>query len=296
MSKVGWREQGALRSLTKTRRTDARLRTLDLGLGTFLARIPTMLTDSHAHLDDPAFDADRDQLLPRARAAGVTSIVTVGTSVEGSRRACDLAERNDGVWAAIGCHPHEADRVADDHDLSELHELASRPHVVAIGETGLDYAKKFSSPENQKLLFRRHLRLAAEMHLPIVIHCRDAHEEVRAILKEELPLPIRGVIHCFSGNARDADEYLAMGFVLSIAGPVTFANANGLREAVRSVPMERLLVETDCPYLTPVPHRGKRNEPAYVRHTAEAVAALFGAPLATFAEASTRTARELFRL
>jgi TatD DNase family protein len=255
-----------------------------------------MLTDSHAHLDDPAFDADRDQLVPRASAAGVTSIITVGTSFEGSRRACDLAERNDGVWASVGCHPHEADRVANDPGFSQLRDLASRPHVVAIGETGLDYAKNFSSPDNQKALFRRHLRLAADAHLPVVIHCRDAHEDVRAILKEELPLPIRGVIHCFSGNARDAEAYLEMGFVLSIAGPVTFANAIGLREAVRGVPMERLLVETDCPYLTPVPHRGKRNEPAYVRHTAEAVAALFGVPLATFAEASTRTARELFRL
>lgn len=255
-----------------------------------------MLTDSHAHLDDPAFEADRDQLVPRARAAGVTRIVTVGTDPAGSRRACDLAAANDGVWAVIGYHPHEADRYAADEELAALRHLAHAPKVVAIGETGLDYAKKFASVENQKKLFRRHLRLAAEMKLPVVIHCRDAHDDVRAIVREELPPPVRGVIHCFSGNARDAEAYLEMGFLLSIAGPVTFTNANGLRGAIRGVPMDRLLVETDCPYLTPVPYRGKRNEPAYVRHTAEAVAALFGVPLETFAEASTRAAVELFKL
>ena len=253
-----------------------------------------MLTDSHAHLDDPAFDPDRDQLVPRARAAGVTRIVTVGTDVEGSRRACDLAAANDGVWAAIGCHPHEADKFVD--DVSGLRDFAKRPKVVAIGETGLDYAKKFSSIENQKKLFRAHLRLAAETGLAIVIHCRDAHDDVRAILREEAKPPVRGVIHCFSGNARDAAAYLELGFVLSIAGPVTFSNATGLRAAIQGVPMNRLLVETDCPYLTPVPHRGKRNEPAYVRHTAEAVAALFDVPLETFAEASTRAAGEVFGL
>ncbi len=250
-----------------------------------------MLTDSHAHLDDPAFDADRDQLVTRARAAGVTQIVTVGTDFDGSRRACDLAAANDGVWAAIGCHPHEADKYGA--DVSGLRDLAKRPKVVAIGETGLDYAKKYSSIDNQKKLFRAHLALAAETGLPVVIHCRDAHDDVRAILREQ---PARGVIHCFSGNARDAAAYLELGFVLSVAGPVTFANANGLRAAIKDVPMDKLLVETDCPYLTPVPHRGKRNEPAYVRHTAEAVAALFGISLEAFAEASTRTARELFRL
>lgn len=252
-----------------------------------------MLTDSHAHLDDPAFDKDRDQLVPRAREAGVTRIITVGTDVEGSKRACDIAAANDGVWAAIGCHPHEADKYRD--DVSGLRELVRRPKVVAIGETGLDYAKKFSSIENQKKLFRAHLRLAAEFNLPIVIHCRDAHDDVRVILREEKS-PGRGVIHCFSGHARDAAAYLEMGFVLSVAGPVTFTNANGLRAAIQDVPIDRLLVETDCPYLTPVPHRGKRNEPAYVRHTAEAVASLKDATYEAFAETSTRTARELFKL
>jgi TatD DNase family protein len=253
-----------------------------------------MLTDSHAHLDDPAFDADRDQLLPRARLAGVTRVVTVGTDVEGSRRACDLAAANEDVWAAIGCHPHEADKYVD--DLSGLRELVKRPKVVAIGETGLDYAKKFSSIENQKKLFRAHLRLAAETGLAIVIHCRDAHDDVRQILREEVEPPVRGVIHCFSGHARDASAYLELGFVLSIAGPVTFANAKGLRSAIQMVPMSRLLVETDCPYLTPVPHRGKRNEPAFVRHTAEAIATLYDVPLETFAEETTKAAREVFRL
>ena len=253
-----------------------------------------MLTDSHAHLDDPAFAADRDQLVPRARAAGVTRIVTVGTDVEGSRRACDLAAANDGVWAAIGCHPHEADKYGD--DLSGLRELATRPKVVAIGETGLDYAKKFSSIENQKKLFRAHLRLAAETRLAVVIHCRDAHDDVRAILREEVKPPVRGVIHCFSGNPRDAAAYLELGFVLSIAGPVTFANANGLRDAVRAVPMDRLLVETDCPYLTPVPHRGKRNEPAYLALVRDQVAGSLGIAPDALEKATDASARALFRL
>lgn len=255
-----------------------------------------MLTDSHAHLDDPAFDADRDQLVPRARQAGVTRIVTVGTDVDGSRRACELAAAYDGVWAVIGCHPHESDRYAADERLEGLRALAGRPKVVGIGETGLDYAKKHASIANQKLLFRRHLRLAEELGLPVVIHCRDAHEDLRAILAEERRPPVKGVIHCFSGNARDAAAYLEMGFVLSIAGPVTFANAAGLREVAKGIPPERLLVETDCPYLTPVPHRGKRNEPAYVRHTAEILAGLHGLSLDEFAERTTRTAREVFGL
>jgi TatD DNase family protein len=255
-----------------------------------------VLTDSHAHLDDPAFDADRDQLVPRARAAGVTQIVTVGTDFDGSRRACELASGYEGVWASIGCHPHEADKYVSDPALSGLRDLARRPKVVAVGETGLDYAKKFSSIDNQKKLFRAHLKLAGDTGLPVVIHCRDAHDDVRAMLREEQKQTIRGVIHCFSGNARDAAAYLELGFVLSVAGPVTFANATGLRAAIKDVPIDKLLVETDCPYLTPVPHRGKRNEPAFVRHTAGAVAALLGVSLEAFAEASTRTARELFSL
>ena len=248
-----------------------------------------MLTDSHAHLDDPAFESDRDQLIPRARAAGVTRIVTVGTDVAGSGRACDLAAANDGVWAAIGVHPHDADKA--DHSLAGLRELASRPKVVAIGETGLDYAKKFASIENQKKLFRAHLALAADFGLPIVIHCRDAHDDVRAVLKES---SVRGVIHCFSGNARDAAAYLEMGFVLSIAGPVTFANATGLRDAIREVPLNRLLVETDCPYLTPVPWRGQRNEPAYVVQTIRAVAEVRGESAELVAATTAANAARLF--
>ncbi len=253
-----------------------------------------MFTDTHAHLNDPAFAADRDQLVPRARAAGVTRIVTVGTDVEGSAEACAIAEASDGVWAVVGCHPHDGDRYAADERLDGLRALLKRPKVVAVGETGLDYAKNFSSAENQKLLFRRQLRIAKEAGLPVVIHCRDAHGDLRAILREEGTSPRAGIIHCFSGHAGDAKEYLDLGFVLSIAGPVTFANATGLRDAVKTVPMDRVLVETDCPYLTPVPHRGKRNEPAFVRHTGEYLAGLYGVSAEAFAERTTATAREVF--
>jgi len=250
-----------------------------------------VLVDSHAHLDDPAFDADREDVIVRARRSGVERIVTVGTDPASCAKAVAIAEAHDGIHAALGCHPHEGDRFRDD-DLSALRSLAGSAKVVAIGETGLDYAKMFSSAENQKALFRRHLALARDLGKPVVIHCRDAHADARAILREAGAG--RGVIHCFSGNADDAREYLAMGFHLSIAGPVTFANANALRETVRALPLERLLVETDCPLLTPAPHRGKRNEPSYVLYTAAAVAQAHGTTPARVAEATSRAAMELF--
>ncbi|MBI4563741.1 MAG: TatD family hydrolase [Planctomycetes bacterium] len=255
-----------------------------------------MLFDTHAHLDDPAFDADRPDVLARARSAGVTGIVTVGTDVESSRRAAEIAAAHDGVWAAVGIHPHESDRLSSDAAFEALKELAARPRVVAIGETGLDAVKRFSGLENQKLNFRRHLRLARERGLPVVIHCREAHTDVRAIVREEMDLPVRGVIHCFSGGVRDVEDYLALGFTLSIAGPITFKNASGLRAAARAIPADRLLVETDCPYLTPEPHRGKRNEPAFVRHTAQALADQCGISLDALCGATTKTAQLLFRI
>lgn len=252
-----------------------------------------MLVDSHAHLDDPAFDADRDAVIARARQNDVARIVTVGTDRASCEKACAIAQANDGVFAALGYHPHEADRVATD-SLSALRALAASPKVVAIGETGLDYAKKYASIENQKAVFRRHLALARELDRPVVIHCRDAHADTRAILRE---MEVRrGVIHCFSGNQQDAREYLAMGFYLSIAGPVTFANAEKLRETVRAIPLDRMLVETDCPLLTPAPHRGKRNEPSYVLYTAAAVARAHGTAPERVAEITSRNAFDLLRI
>lgn len=255
------------------------------------SRIHAMLVDSHAHLDDPAFEVDRLDVLDRARRNGVGRILTVGTDHASCERACALASEHEDVFAALGYHPHEGDRYAQD-DLSALKALAAHPKVLAIGETGLDYAKNFSSIDGQKTLFRKHLALARELGKPVVIHCRDAHAHTRQILREEGIS--RGVIHCFSGNAEDAREYVAMGFFLSIAGPVTFSNADKLRAVVKAIPLDRLLVETDCPLLTPAPHRGKRNEPAYVMYTAAAVAGAHGLRPEEIAEATTRNARALF--
>ena len=250
-----------------------------------------MLVDSHAHLDDPAFDADRADVLRRAREAGIGRILTIGTDVASSRRACAIAEREPDVWFSPGIHPHEADAPGD---VDALRELARHPRALAVGETGLDYVKNRAAVPAQKELFVKHLEIAAEAEKPVSIHCRDAHPDCLGILRGFAPL--RGVIHCFTGTAQDAEGYLSLNFFLSIAGPVTFANATGLRDAIRDVPLNRLLVETDCPYLTPVPHRGKRNEPAFVRHTAEAIATLRGVSLEAFAEATTTAAREVFRL
>jgi TatD DNase family protein len=255
-----------------------------------------MWTDSHAHLDDPKFDADRDETIRRALQAGVDRIITVGTDLAGSREAVRIASKHSrNIWPVVGFHPHEADRVDLSMVVRWLDELAREPRVVALGETGLDFHKQYAAPDNQRRLFETHLEAARQRALPAVIHCRNAHAEVLEILRRDPP-PRRGVIHCFSGNAEEAQAYLELGFVLSISGTITYPNAGALREVVRRLPPERLLVETDCPYLAPQNHRGARNEPAYVAHTGACVAELLGMTAEAFAERATQTARELFEL
>lgn len=252
-----------------------------------------MWTDSHAHLDDPKFADDLEATIAHARDAGVERIVTVGTSEQSSRAALSISTDHSGIFSTVGCHPHEADDVDAGEVLRWLTDLGADPKVVAVGETGLDAFKKFSSPENQRRLFLAHLAAARALSKPVVIHCRDAHDACIELLAADPP-PKAGVIHCFSGDAGHARRYLDLGFVLSIAGPVTYPNAKAFRDVVRGLPADRLLVETDCPYLTPQAHRGKRNEPAYVRLTGECVADLLGR--ADFEEISSRTAAELFGL
>ncbi|HEX7899372.1 MAG TPA: TatD family hydrolase [Planctomycetota bacterium] len=248
-----------------------------------------MLTDSHAHLDDPAFAADLPDVLRRAREAGVGRIVTIGTSLASSRKAREIAEREPDVWFSPGIHPHEADAPGD---VDALRELAGHPRAVAVGETGLDYFKNYSAVPNQKALFVRQLEIAAEAGKPVSIHCRDAHGDCLAILRAHAPL--RGVIHCFTGDAAAVEGYLSLNFFLSIAGPVTYPKAQALREAVRAIPLENLLVETDCPLLTPQPKRGTRNEPAYVAYTAAEVAAVQERPVEEVRAATTANAARLF--
>ena len=254
-----------------------------------------MWVDSHAHLDDSQFKEDLSEVIDRARAAHVGQIVTVGTDEQSTRKAVAIATEHSGIFSTVGCHPHEADKVDAGEVLKWLTDLGRDPKVVAVGETGLDLYKNYAEPENQERLFLAHLAAAAALTKPIVIHCRNAHPDCLAILEREQP-PNGGVIHCFSGSADDARRYLDLNFIISIAGPVTYPNAGGLREAVKTLPADRILVETDCPYLAPQARRGKRNEPAFVPYTGARVAELLGQTPEAFAERSTRAARELFAL
>ncbi|MEW6447769.1 MAG: TatD family hydrolase [Bacillota bacterium] len=252
------------------------------------------LTDTHCHLDDERFEADRAKVIERARAAGVTQIITVGYDIDSSRRAIDLAGLLPGVFAVVGVHPHDAAAAPPDY-IEVLRRLAREPRLVAVGEIGLDYYRDLSPRPVQREVFIAQLRLARELGLPVVIHCRDAHGEVYEILKREAA-GLAGVMHCFSGSWEEAKRFLALGFHISIAGPVTFPQSTKLVEVARRVPLDRLLLETDAPYLTPVPHRGKRNEPAYLVHTAQKVAGIRGISLEELASATAENAKRLFRL
>ncbi len=252
-----------------------------------------MLIDTHAHLEMREFNDDREDVINRAREAGVDYIVTIGTTLESSRDAVLLAEKHDGIYAAIGIHPHEVKDVL--HPAYELlRRLARHEKVVAYGEIGLDYFYEHSPKNDQKRKFRDMLREARELGLPVIIHDRDAHEDTMQIVSEEWSPDLGGVMHCFSGDVAMARKMIDLGFSISIAGPVTFAKAEGLRDVVRQIPIEHLLVETDAPYLAPQPMRGKRNEPAYVRHTAEMVARVKGLTFEDVARITSFNAMQLF--
>lgn len=249
------------------------------------------LVDTHAHLDDEAFAADLDDVVARAAAAGVSLIVTVGTDPESSAQAVALARRHPQVRAAVGIHPHEAGRHAPDA-VAGLQDVLRFPEVVAVGETGLDHYRDYAPRAAQAALFRAHLALAAETGHPVIVHCREAHGAVLGVLAEYPGLCV--VMHAFSGSLEVARECLRRGYYLSFAGPVTFPNARGLLDVARLVPRDRLLLETDAPYLTPHPHRGHRNEPAFVRLVVERLAALRGEAVERLAEAVLTNARRVF--
>jgi hydrolase, TatD family len=251
-----------------------------------------MLFDSHAHLDDKSYNDDRAEVIARAAAGGLTGILTAGTDVFSSARAVELAKQYDRVWAAVGIHPQDA-KDAKEADYEKLAAWCSLPKVVAVGEIGLDYHYDFSPRDVQQAVFVRQLDLARQVGKPIIIHDREAHGDTMAIIKRE-GQGLAGVFHCFSGSVEMAREVLKMGFYLAVGGVVTFAKANKLHEVVKAVPLERLLIETDCPYLTPVPFRGRRNEPAYVRYVAETVAGLLGMDTAAVAAAATANTKRLF--
>jgi len=255
-----------------------------------------MLIDTHTHLDDARYDGDRDAMIDRARQAGVERFVTIGCDLATSRAAVALADQHQFVYASIGVHPHEVKHISEGW-YDEFRRLACNKKVVAYGEIGLDYHYNHSSPRDQRERFREQIQLARELHLPIIIHTREAQDDTITILKEEKAAEVGGVFHCFSGDAWLAQDALEMGFYLSFSGILTFQNATMLRDIAKHTPLDRLLVETDCPYLTPVPHRGKRNEPAYVAHVAKQLAAIHPELSPEEIEQhTTENARRLFKI
>ena len=253
-----------------------------------------MLVDSHCHLDFPEFAPELDQVVGRAKEAGVDVCVTIGTALAKFPGVRAVAERFPNVWCSVGVHPHEA-KPEPLADASPLFEAAKHPKVVGIGETGLDYYYEHSPHEAQRSNFRHHIAAARETGLPLIVHTRDAEDDTIAILREEMKAaPFTGVIHCFTGTKRLADAALDLGFCISVSGIATFKKSEDLRAVLKDVPLEYLLVETDAPFLAPLPHRGKRNEPAFVVNTATALAAMKGVSTETLADATTANFFRLF--
>ena len=227
------------------------------------------LIDSHCHLDFPDFAGELDAIVERARAAGVERMITIGTRVEKAAQAAEIAERYEGVYFTIGTHPHEA-ASASAADFTTMRRFAAHPKCVGIGEAGLDYHYNYAPPDVAKRVFRGQIALARELGLPVVIHTRDAEDDTAAILKDEMGQGRFGaLLHCFTSSRALAETALGLGLMISFSGVVTFKNSGELRAIARDVPLDRILVETDAPYLAPVPHRGKRNEPAFVAATAQ---------------------------
>jgi TatD DNase family protein len=254
------------------------------------------LIDSHAHIYGEEFAQDFDEMLARAKAADLSHIVVVGADLESSIKAVELVQRHKHLYCSVGIHPHDASQVTEScYDL--IRKLAvDNSKVVAIGEIGLDFYRDRSPRDLQKEVFRRFIRMGREMSLPLIIHDRDAHEEVLQILREEKAAEAGGVLHCFSGDLEMARECIDMGFYLSIPGTVTYPANEALREVVRGVKIENLLIETDAPYLSPVPFRGKRNEPAYVSKTAEKIAEIKGLSLEDVGRITSLNTRRLFAI
>ncbi|SDJ82104.1 TatD family hydrolase [Natronincola ferrireducens] len=254
-----------------------------------------MVFDSHAHLDDSRFDKDRDQIIKSAKENGVEYILNPGADLNTSIKAVNLAEKYDMIYAAVGVHPHDV-KDMDENTLTIIKSLTNKEKVVAIGEIGLDFHYDHSPREDQRKWFRRQIELAKEVKLPIIVHDREAHQEVFDILQEYNAGELGCVMHCYSGNVELAKEYIKRGIYISLAGPITFKNAKKTYEVAREIPLEWLLIETDSPYLAPVPHRGKRNEPTYVRHVAGTIAEAKGISFEKVAQQTNENTRKLFNI
>jgi len=259
------------------------------------------IIDTHAHLDAEAFNEDRAGVIARALDSGISTIVTVGVGLESSKSAIELAEKHTEVFATTGFHPHDASRMREE-DVDKLAETADHPRMVAIGEAGLDFYRNYSPREAQLQALHWQLELAAELDMPIIIHCRQAEKDMLAVLHDwtshhkELKGRPRGVIHCFNGNTNTAQQYLDMGFFISLGGYITYPSSRPMYDAIRSIPRDRLVVETDCPFLSPQSHRGQRNEPAYLPLTVELLAEIRQVSPETVARETTENARYLFQL
>ena len=251
-----------------------------------------MLIDSHAHIQLSQFNRDRDAVLKRAHEAAVSTILVIGFDVETSLGAVELAEKHTQIYATVGMHPHDAKDLTPDA-LKTLRELATRPKVIALGEMGLDYYRNLSPRPLQEEAFEKQLDLAEELQMPIIIHNREAYMDILPIL-EARQGKIQGVLHCFTGNVELMRRSLAIGFYIGIGGIVTYPNAKDVQAVAKEVPEDRLLIETDCPWLAPQFRRGKRNEPAYVRAVAEKIAELRGTSIETIGETTTKNFENLF--
>lgn len=254
-----------------------------------------MIFDSHSHIDDRRFSNDIDEVIQRAKDAGLKYIMNPGADLETSLNAVKLASKYDMVYAAVGVHPHDTEEM-DEMTLQMIKGLAKKDKVMAIGEIGLDYYYDNSPRDIQKKWFREQIRLAKEVGLPIIIHDRDANQDVMNILKEEEAFENGVLMHCYSGSAELAKRYIKLGAYISIAGPLTFKNNKKTTEVVKEIPLDRLMVETDAPYLTPQPHRGKRNEPSYVKYVVDKIAEIKGLTFDEVANATAENAKRYFRI
>ena len=252
-----------------------------------------MLIDSHAHLDDRRFNRDRDMIIKKLQDNGIELVINIGADLKTSIASVSLADKYENIYAAVGVHPHSAKEV-DESTIEILRSFASREKVVAIGEIGLDFYRDLSPRDVQRKWFKEQIKLAKEVDLPVVIHSRDADQEVFDTLKEAQDGTLRGVMHCYSGSAELAREFIKIGFHIYLAGPVTFNNARVPKEVAKAVPLDKLLIETDAPYLTPEPYRGKRNEPIFVKYVAGTIADIKGITYEELAKATNRNTKELF--
>jgi TatD DNase family protein len=257
--------------------------------------VASKFIDSHAHLDDKRFNKDRDEIIRYLHDDGIEAVLNPGADLKSSKKAVEIAEKYPNIYAAVGCHPHDT-KYMDDETMNIFRELAKSKKVVAIGEIGLDYYYNNSERDVQKKWFREQIRLAKELDLPYIVHDRDAHEDLLRIMKEEHYDGARGVLHCYSGSVEMAREFIKLGFYISLAGPVTFRKARVPKLVAKEIPFDKLLIETDSPYLTPEPFRGKRNEPMYVRFVAEEIAEIRNVSLDEVAEKTNQNFKTLFNI